>query len=56
MWKVEYNKDTNTHDKYYWEWWIVTNGERSFECDNEDDAEWLCKRLNEFVVDERNNI
>lgn len=45
-WKIEYDNDTGPGDERFWEWWTVTNGTRSFKCDNEADAKWLAELLN----------
>ena len=42
-WKVEYEEDRSTWD----EWWTVTDGSKSFKCDSEPDAKWLCEILND---------
>ena len=41
MWRVEYENDTGPDDDCFYEWWIVTDGERVFKCDAESDAHWL---------------
>jgi hypothetical protein len=46
MWELEYNNDTGPLDEYFYEWWAVTNGDKSFKCDSEESAEWLCNILN----------
>jgi hypothetical protein len=45
-WRIEYDNDTGPGDEGFWQWWTVTNGTRSFKCDSEDDAKWLCDFLN----------
>lgn len=45
-WTIEYGNDTGPGDDFFHEWWTVTNGEKSFKCESEDDAEWLSKLLN----------
>lgn len=40
-WKIVYDNDTGPEDESFWEWWSVTNGEKSFQCRSEMDAEWL---------------
>jgi len=40
-WKIVYDNDTGPSDEGFWEWWAVTNGEKSFQCRSESDAEWL---------------
>ena len=46
---VEYNNDCGMADDGFWEWWIVTNGELVFRCDEEGAANWLCHVLNDWV-------
>lgn len=46
-WKIEYDNDTGPDDEGFWEWWTVTDGEKSFKCDVEADAKWLLNLLNE---------
>ena len=46
MWKIEYDNDTGPGDEGFWQWWDVTDGNRSFRCNCKDDAEWLCNLLN----------
>jgi len=46
MWNVEYDNDTGPGDEGFWQRWTVTNGKRSFDCDNLVDAEWLRDHLN----------
>lgn len=45
-WKIEYGNDTGSNDEGIWEWWTVTDGDKSFKCDDEADAKWLCDTLN----------
>lgn len=45
-WKIEYDNDTGPSDEGFWEWWTVTDGDKSFKCDDEADAKWLCDLLN----------
>lgn len=45
-WKIEYYNDTGPDDGGFWEWWAVSNGTRSFKCDDEADAKWLAELLN----------
>lgn len=49
MWTIEYDNDTGPSDEGYLEWWTVTNGSKSFKCDSESDAEWLCELLNKHA-------
>ena len=44
-WTIEYDNDTGPSDEGFWEWWTVSNGERAFKCDSEQDAVWLCDML-----------
>ena len=44
-WTIEYDNDTGDDDGGFWEWWTVTDGNRSFKCDSEADAKWLCSIL-----------
>jgi hypothetical protein len=45
-WKIEYNNDTGSDDESFWEWWSVTDGDKTFKCTKEEDATWLCRLLN----------
>jgi hypothetical protein len=45
-WRVDYGNDVGPDDEGFWEWWIVTDGEKEFNCDDQSDAEWLQKQLN----------
>jgi hypothetical protein len=45
-WTIEYDNDTGPDDDGFWEWWTVTNGTRSFKCDDKADAKWLAELLN----------
>lgn len=45
-WQIEYGNDVGPNDGSFWEWWCVTNGDKLFECKNENDAIWLCNLLN----------
>lgn len=47
-WTIEYANDTGPNDESYWEFWTVTDGDRSFRCEHEDDAKWLCEVLNKL--------
>lgn len=46
FWRVEYGNDTGANDEYFYEWWTVTNGERSVKCDTESEGYELCDLLN----------
>ncbi len=49
-WRIEYENDVGPDDGGFWEWWTVTNDERSFKADSKADAEWLCALLNTAPV------
>ena len=40
-WRIEYHNDTGPDDDGFWEWWEVTDGEKTFKSDSEEDAKWL---------------
>lgn len=46
VWVKEYDNDTGLHDESFREWWIVTNGEYSFDCRSEKAADFLLSKLN----------
>lgn len=48
MWSIESDNDTGPEDDYFIEWWTVSDGERSYTCRNEKDAEWLRDLLNKI--------
>lgn len=45
-WKVEYDNDTGPNDDNYYQFWTISDGNKVFTCYNEEDADWLCKLLN----------
>lgn len=45
-WNVEYDNDTGLDDGGFWEWWTVSDGEKSFKSSSQFDAEWLAEVLN----------
>ena len=45
-WKIEYGNDVGSTYDGFWEWWEVSDGNRSFECSSEEDAQFLCDLLN----------
>ena len=45
VWRIEYDNDTGSDDGGFYEWWNVTDGNRSFRCETKDNAEWLLARL-----------
>ena len=46
-WTIEYENDVGLDDDGFWEWWTISDGERSFDTKIEADAKWLCDLLNE---------
>lgn len=51
-WKIEYDNDTGPQDEGFSEWWNVTDGERNFKCNIEDEAKWLAQALNASVAND----
>jgi hypothetical protein len=49
-WTVDYSNDTGPDDEGFWEWWEVTDGERTFKADTQPHAKWLCELLNEHAA------
>jgi hypothetical protein len=47
-WKVEYNNDVGPNDEGFWEWYEVTDGNRTFKSNSGEDANWLCDELNKL--------
>lgn len=50
-WRIEYDNDTGQSDESFWEWWSVTDGGKSYKCDDEAEAKWLCGLLNASTSD-----
>lgn len=46
MWKIIYDNGVGPDDEGFWKKWTVTDGNRFFDCDSKEDAEWLCNYLN----------
>ena len=46
MWRIEYHNDVGPMDESFWEWWEVTDDEKTFKTNSEEDANWLCDLLN----------
>jgi len=44
---IEHQTDADSEDGFR-EWWYISNGERSFKADSEEDAKWLCELLNAY--------
>lgn len=47
-WTIEYMNDVDGHDENFREWWIVSNGQRTFSSESREDALWLCGMLNDY--------
>lgn len=46
VWTIEYCNDVGPRDEGFWEWWEISDGERTFKANDETDANWLCETLN----------
>lgn len=46
MYKIEHKSEVDTENNRFREWWVVTNGKRSYECGLQSSAEWLLAQLN----------
>jgi len=44
-WIIKYNNDVEPNDEGFCEW-EVTDGKKTFKCNEKEDAEWLCIILN----------
>lgn len=44
-WIVEYSNDTGSNDECFYEWWNVTNGEKTFRAWSKEDADSLAAVL-----------
>lgn len=51
-WTIEHDNDTGPNDESYHEWWMISNGDKSFKCTDEADAKWLCAALNVYEAHE----
>jgi len=51
-WRIENDNDTGSNDEYFVEWWNVTDGEKSFRCNTEADANFLLSVLTPPASDE----
>lgn len=51
-WRVDYQNDTGPNDGGFYEWFEVTDGARTFRCDSEEAAYYLCDLLNETENDQ----
>ena len=45
IWLKDWDNDTGSRDSYYKEWWTISDGQRTFRCDKEADADWLLETL-----------
>ncbi len=50
-WIKEYDNDTGNNNESFYEWWNVTDGEKSFRCNSERDADYLLSQLTPLPVD-----
>lgn len=50
MWNIEYENDTGMNDEGFYEWWEISDGNKTFTCDNKDDAIWLRDVLNNSTL------
>lgn len=46
QWRIEYENDTGPNDEGFFQWWVVTDGQRSFRSNAATEAGWLCEILN----------
>lgn len=46
MWTVEEDSGTGPNDEGYFKWWTVSDGQRSLDCHNAEDATWFANVLN----------
>jgi hypothetical protein len=46
MWTIERGNDVGPNDEGFREWCNVTDGNRTFEAKDKEDADWLCDLLN----------
>jgi len=49
-WSFRYTNDVGPEDDGFWEWYEITDGKTIFKTDEQEDAEWLCNKLNEQEV------
>lgn len=49
VWAIEYNNEVGHGNEWFAEWWTVSDGERSFTCKSQDDAEWSRDVLEDYV-------
>jgi hypothetical protein len=45
-WTIKYDNDVSDDDDAFWCWWEVSDGTKTFKCDDPQDAAWLCDVLN----------
>lgn len=46
VWTVTYNNDTGPNDEGYFEWWDISDGNVTFQANDQHSAQWLCDQLN----------
>ena len=51
---ITYENDVGPNDEGFWEWWTVSDGNRSFKCESEEDAKWLSVTLEAVEKGESN--
>lgn len=56
MFTIEYNNDTEDDDGSFYEWFTITDGIKVFKCDFEEDADWLCDKLNKITQIEKSLV
>lgn len=49
QWTVTYRNDVGSDDEGFWEWWEVSDGNKTFRTEEEEDAKWLADLLNRYV-------
>jgi hypothetical protein len=54
-WEIKYENDTGPNDESFSEWWIITNGNKTFRTESNEEAKWLVDFLNRGVVLHPNN-
>lgn len=55
VWKVVYNNDTGPEDDSFWEWYEVSDGNRTFKADLLEDALWLSDTLSKKDKNDSSN-
>lgn len=52
QWRIEFEYDVDP-DFIFMNWYVVTDGKVSFECETRTHADWLCELLNEHASEAR---